>query len=111
MLVHFAEAAVEAGPGVPGGCHDDPALEEARQKLLAALGSEALVEAAATVANFQRMDRIADGTGIALDGALDLMTADMRQELGIDAYAAAANTRRASALKRRLSGLLRPATA
>ncbi len=83
-------------------------LEEARQKLLAALGPAGLVDAAATLANFQRMDRVADATGIALDGPVHLLSADLRHDLGIDAFAAAANSAGNSALRRRLGALLRP---
>jgi hypothetical protein len=106
-LVQFAEAAVEAGPGAPGGCREDPALVETRDALLQALGSEALVDAAAVVGNFQRMDRIADATGIPLDAPVDLLTADLRHRLGIDGYAAAAHTPGSGALKRSLAGVLR----
>ncbi len=83
LLVAFAEATV---------AEDDAALARAREALRAALGPEALVDAAAVTSNFERMVRIADGTGIPLDAPLAAMTVDVRRDLGIDRYAAAANT-------------------
>ena len=85
-LVAFAEAAVAA-------THEaDPALATARDELLAAAGPDALVDAAAVVGNFQRMVRIADGTGIPVDGGMNALTAGMREDLGIDRFGSAANT-------------------
>lgn len=43
---------------------DEAALADSRDKLLAASNAEVLVDAAAVAANFQRMVRIADATGI-----------------------------------------------
>ncbi len=57
-LVRFAEALVSRDPG---------SLNEARASLLHVAGPEVLVEAAAVAANFQRMVRIADATGIPVD--------------------------------------------
>ena len=99
VLVAFAEAVV-------GG--DEEALADARVALLDELGPEALVDAAAVVGNFQRMVRIADSTGIPLDGAMELVTEDLRSELGLDRFGSAANTPRASRLKRSLGRALRP---
>ena len=50
----------------------------------------ALVDAAAVVGNFERMVRIADGTGIPLDKPVAMVSADMREELGLDAKSVAA---------------------
>ena len=59
-------------------------LETAKDELTEAMGHEALVDAAAVVANFYMMTRIADGTGTPLDeGSVD-MSADLRSDLGID---------------------------
>lgn len=60
---------------IPGGAelialtdatvHRDAAsTAAARQNLLEAMGSEALVDAAGTIGNFEMMNRIADATGI-----------------------------------------------
>ena len=46
---------------------DGDLLSGRRAELLAAAGPEALVDAAAVAANFQRMVRIADSTGIPVD--------------------------------------------
>src|SRR5262249_42163424 len=58
LLVDFAEA-------VLGG--DEASLARARMRLTEALGTDALVDAAAVVANFNAIDRIADATGIPID--------------------------------------------
>lgn len=83
LLVAFADATV---------AEDDAALARHREALRAALGPEALVDAAAVTSNFERMVRIADATGIPLDAPLAAMTVDVRRDLGIDRYAAAAHT-------------------
>jgi len=99
LLIAFAE-------GVVG--RDDAALARARAGVLAALGPAALVDAAAVAANFQRMVRIADATGIPLEGPIDVMTEDMRAYLGFDRFGSAANTPPPSALKRVVGQALRP---
>ncbi len=98
-LVAFAEAVVG---------DDDVALATARQTVRDRLGPEELVDVAAVAANFQRMVRIADGTGIPLDGAMDLLSADLRSEIGVDRFGSAANTPVASPARRALGTLLRP---
>ncbi len=73
-LVAFAEAV---------GGFDDAVLAAARERLAAAAGSEFMVDAAAVIANFEMMTRVADGTGarfpaetavhrVALDARLDI---------------------------------------
>ena len=86
----------------------DESLESARGRILSELGPEALADAAAVVANFQRMNRISDATGIPLDGIMGLMTADLRSQLGVERFGSAANTPSSGALKRGLAWLLRP---
>lgn len=86
LLVAFAEAAVAAAD------ESDAALASARAELLAAAGPDALVDAAAVVGNFQRMVRIADGSGIPVDSRMNALTAGMREDLGIDQFGSAANT-------------------
>jgi hypothetical protein len=82
-LTTFAEAAVRGTP---------EELREARDRLAEAAGAEALVDAAAVVGNFQRMVRIADGTGIPLDKPVAVFSVDMRRELDLDSFEHAANT-------------------
>jgi len=86
MLIAFAEAMVG---------DDEAILATARQRVLIALGSEALVDAAAVVSNFERMVRIADSTGIPLDDVVYEKTVDVREELHLGRFRSAANTPKA----------------
>ena len=86
LLVAFAEAAFAAAD------EHDAELAAARDALLQAAGPEALVDSAAVVGNFQRMVRIADSTGIPLDGQLNVLTAGMREDLGIDQFSSGDKT-------------------
>ena len=76
-LTAFADAAVSG---------DAAELATARDALRAAAGSEILVDAAGVVGNFERMVRIADGTGIPLDGVVDALTSDVRAKLGLEEF-------------------------
>ena len=78
LLVAFAEAALGA---------DDARLTDAQSKIRAALGDAALVDAAAIVATFNAIDRVADATGIQIEDAKAQSTADVRAALGINAFA------------------------
>jgi hypothetical protein len=99
VLLAFAEAAV-------GG--DEATLAAARQRVLDALGPEALVDTAAVVGNFERMTRIADSTGIPLDAPVAAMTQDIRSDLGLDEFGSARNTPPLGAVGRFLGRALRP---
>jgi hypothetical protein len=83
VLVRFAEQVVSDG--------DD--RDRARDELAEAMGAAALVDAAAVVGNFERMVRIADGTGIPLDAPVQALTGKLRADLGLDAYSTASNSR------------------
>jgi hypothetical protein len=87
---------------------DDDALARARQRVLDALGPAQLVDAVAVASNFERMVRIADATGIPLDDPVEIMTSDLREQLGINQYTAAANTPAPGAVRRLLTPVLRP---
>ena len=76
-LTAFADAVVRG---------DAAELSTARDALRAAAGSEILVDAAGVVGNFERMVRIADGSGIPLDGIVDALTSDVRGELGLENF-------------------------
>ena len=99
LLVAFAEAAVAGS---------DAELDTARQALLEAVGSAKLVDAAAVVGNFQRMVRIADATGIPLDAPAAALSADVRQDLGIDAFGSSVNTPEPGPLARLAARAVRP---
>ncbi len=71
---------------------EDAALESIRNTLVAELGPQALVDAAAVVATFMQMDRIADATGIPLDNTVMDLTDGFRAELGLNDYGSAQNT-------------------
>jgi hypothetical protein len=66
---------------------DEERLARARIRLAEALGTDALVDAAAVVANFNAIDRIADATGIPIDAERIELTADLRAELDINVFA------------------------
>jgi len=76
-------------------------LVDARQALEQAVGPEGLLEAAATVAIFNGLVRVADGTGIQLDPSMLTSTAETRAALGIDLFGGAANSKGAAREPRR----------
>lgn len=98
-LLAFAEAIVAGDPEV---------IALARVALERAMGPAAVVDAAAVAGNFERMVRIADGTGIPLDTPVKLVSADLREELGLDRFGSARETAPTTAVQRLLGRLLRP---
>lgn len=76
-LVAFVDA-VHAG--------DASALAAARRRLADGCGEAGLIDAAAVCANFQMMNRIADGTGTPLDEMAVAPSAALRASLGVDDY-------------------------
>jgi hypothetical protein len=104
--VTHAEALIGFADALVGG--DEEALARARARLLDEEGPEGLVDAAAVASNFERMVRIADSTGIPLDGALDVISTDLRQQLRLDRFGSSANTPGAGAAKRVMGSALRP---
>jgi hypothetical protein len=75
LLVAFAEAVVT---------RDREAIARARDELIGAMGVEAMVDAAAVASNFERMVRIADGTGIPLGRGLESFSRAVVDELGLE---------------------------
>ena len=67
-----------------GGDDADRAL--ARGAVRQAVGDAAFVDVCATVASFNAVVRIADGTGIPLEAAKAERTRDIRAALAIDAF-------------------------
>ncbi len=78
LLVSFAEAVLGS---------DDQHLAIVRAGILAEMGEAALVDAAAIVATFNAIDRVADATGIPIEDSKAASTADFRAALGINAFA------------------------
>jgi hypothetical protein len=76
-LSAFADASVQGGAAE---------LSAARDALRDAAGAGAVVDAAAVIGNFERMVRIADGTGVPLDNIVATLSSDFREELGLDDY-------------------------
>ena len=64
-------------------------LTSARNQLMDAVGAQGMVDASAVIGNFQRMTRIADGTGIPVDAMVAEMTVEMREDLGLNTFASA----------------------
>lgn len=81
LLVEFAEAVIG---------DDDARLQAVRSRLADAAGAEALVDAAAVVALFNAIDRVADATGTPLEEAKATASVDFRASLGIDSFYSAA---------------------
>ena len=75
---------------------DAEALAVAREKLLAEMGVDCMVDVAGIASNFQRMNRIADATGIPAESTgnekADAMKAKLDEQLGMDKYISASNT-------------------
>lgn len=67
-------------------------LAVARDNLEKEMGAEALIDAIAVAANFQRMVRIADSTGIPSNPQMREMQAELVKPLGLDKYVSAGNT-------------------
>lgn len=80
LLIEFAEAIVS---------RDAQSLSAARDKIVATMGLESLVDAAAVAGAFQGLDRIANGTGIPIEKAKARMTKDLREELGLNKFSTA----------------------
>lgn len=79
LLTDFVDAALGA---------DQTALAAARCDVRHALGDAAFVDVCATVASFNAVVIIADGTGIPLEDWKAARTEDIRTALAIDAFRA-----------------------
>lgn len=78
-LLAFADAAT-AGSVADGSS----ALAAARARLVERLGLPAMVDAAAVVANFEMMTRLADGTGARMSDDQLVERRDVSSALGVD---------------------------
>ncbi len=83
LLNTFAEAVLGT---------DDVQLDTVRNAIVTELGPAALVDAAAVIGGFMQMDRIADAAGVPLDDFVVEATNDVREDLGLHAFASARNT-------------------
>jgi hypothetical protein len=79
VLVAFVDA-------VLGGL--DTGLAEVRDNVRSAVGDAGFVDACATIASFNAVVKLADGTGIPLEDWKDSRTRDIREALSIDAFRA-----------------------
>lgn len=93
-LMQFAEAVAS---------RDEAALTSARAKLLDAAGNDSLVDAAGVAANFQRMVRIADSTGIPVDDRMGALSGNIQDQLDLRRFASADNTPQLSGLQKLLN--------
>ena len=80
-LLAFAEAAVKGEP-----------LDGVRNALIEAVGMAGAGQAAAPVAAFSGLVRVADGTGIPIDDGLASASTEIRDRLDLDSFKGAANT-------------------
>ena len=76
VLLAYADAAVA----------ETPDLTLRRQTVANTLGQAAMVDASAVIAIFQAVVKIADATGIPLEDQKAEISADFREELGINTY-------------------------
>ncbi|MBM3621719.1 MAG: hypothetical protein FJX20_13625 [Alphaproteobacteria bacterium] len=77
MLIAFADRALG---------DDATALAAARDSVAARLGPAAMIDAAAVIAGFDGITRIADATGIPLEPPKAEAVADLRATLGLDRF-------------------------
>lgn len=80
-LLAFAEAAVKCEP-----------LDGLRAALIDTVGMEGASQAAATVAAFSGLVRVADGTGIPIDDGLASASTEIRDQLDLHSFNGAANS-------------------
>ncbi len=99
LLLAFAEALV---------AHDEPELAKLRGPLIETVGPDGFLEAATVAANFQRMVRIADSTGIPQDAPVMALAGDVIDDLGLRSFPSANNTPAVGLLQRILGRVFRP---
>ena len=76
-LLAFVDATITGTAGEIG---------QTRAAVEAGLGRDAMIDAAAVIAGFDAITRVADGTGIPLEPPKAEASADWRARLGIDDY-------------------------
>lgn len=98
-LLAWCDATIAGDPG---------AIASARARVVEQMGDAAAVDAAAVMANFERMTRIADATGIPLDPPVNAMSSELQRSLGLRAFRSAANTAGAGLVARAAARLFAP---
>ena len=78
-MIEFAEAILSDDKG---------RLDAAREAILTSMGSDAVVDSAGVAGLFNAIDRIADATGAPLEKDKEELTAEMREAIGINEFAA-----------------------
>ena len=71
---------------------DEGALATAREALYQTAGNDVLIDAAGVAANFQRMVRIADATGIPVDDIMSGLSGSIPDDLNLRRFQSAGNT-------------------
>lgn len=77
VLLEFADNAI---------ARNVQAIELSRNKVVNALGREAMIDAAAVIGGFDGITRIADGTGVPLERSKAEQTEDLRDQLQLNSF-------------------------
>lgn len=85
LLIAFAEAVV---------AREEKKISVVREQVRREMGDRQLVDISGVIANFHRMTRVADATGIPLDDHSIDISEELRESLGINSYNSAKNTLR-----------------
>ena len=99
---HFDDVGIPAGAELltfTNAVECDGDVEPARRALVDVIGDDAAQQAAAIVAIFNGLVRVADGTGIQLDAGVFTASVDEREQLDINRFAGAANSTDINALE------------
>ena len=93
---HIGDVGVPAGAELLAFTHavelDHDDIDATRTALADVIGRQATLEAAAIIAIFNGLVRVADGTGIQLDQGVFTASIEERDLLGINEFAGAANS-------------------
>ena len=103
---HYRPSRAEHGTGFVAMLPADGAT--GKEAVEREAGAAVVVDAAAVAANFQRMVRIADSTGIPLDTRSAALSLGVRKELDLGRFASADNTPTDSWKIKALSIIVRP---
>ncbi len=92
-LLAFTNAVQSASCGQPSVTPEAASrIEATRLRLVNEIGEAATQEAGATIAAFNGLVRVADGTGIQLDEGMFAVSAADREALGLNDFGGAANS-------------------